>query len=237
MFKRLTDFIIRHLAVICGVKAYTKYLRHKGVKIGSNFQIYNIGTINIDLTRPSLISIGDNVAVNRNFTILTHDYVAGLFINCYSDFLPSSGKVIIGNNVGTGQNVMILKGVTIGDNVFIGANSVVTKDIPSNSIAVGSPCKVIMSLDDYYNRRKIECVEEALNYARSIQERYNRKPIVTDFREEFALFVDGDKIDQFPEITDIIKFQLGPAYDYYKANHKAIYSCFDDFLKAAGVDD
>lgn len=48
---------------------------------------------------------------------------------------------------------MILKGVTIGDNVFIGANSVVSKDIPSNSIAVGSPARVVHTLDDYYKTK------------------------------------------------------------------------------------
>ena len=51
--------------------------------------------------------------------------------------------VTIGDNVWIGGSVTILPGVTIGDNVTIGAGSVVTKDIPSNSIAVGNPCKVV----------------------------------------------------------------------------------------------
>ena len=54
--------------------------------------------------------------------------------------------VTIGNNVWIGGSVTILPDVTIGDNVTIGAGSVVTKDIPSNSIAVGNPCKVIKTL-------------------------------------------------------------------------------------------
>ena len=54
--------------------------------------------------------------------------------------------VTIGDNVWIGGSVTILPGVTIGDNVTIGAGSVVTKDIPSNSIAVGNPCKVIKAL-------------------------------------------------------------------------------------------
>lgn len=53
-----------------------------------------------------------------------------------------------------GENVTILKGVTIGDNVIIGIGSIVNKDIPSNSIAVGVPAKVIGSYDDYYAKRK-----------------------------------------------------------------------------------
>ena len=55
--------------------------------------------------------------------------------------------VSIGNNVWIGGSVTILPGVTIGDNVTIGAGSVVAKDIPSNSIAVGNPCKVIKKLE------------------------------------------------------------------------------------------
>ena len=52
-------------------------------------------------------------------------------------------QITIGNNVWIGGSVTILPGVTIGDNVSIGTGSVVVKDIPSNSVAVGNPCKVI----------------------------------------------------------------------------------------------
>lgn len=189
----------------------------------------------IDLTRPSLITIGSNCYFNKGLTILTHDWVTRTFIYSGREFLPSSGRVTIGNNVNTAYNVTILKGVTIGDNVFIGANSVVTKNIPSNSIAVGSPCRVIMSLDDFHARREIKCINEALDYAFSIQQRFKRRPMLSDFREEFTLFVDGDKIDDYPEIKDLIRFQLGPSYEEYVCNHKAPFSSFDDFLEAAGI--
>jgi acetyltransferase-like isoleucine patch superfamily enzyme len=236
MIKRLFDALVYRLIIHClGTKAYVKYLRKKGVAIGENIQIYNLDTINIDLTRPSLITIGENVAFNRNFTLLTHDYVSGVFIKAFSDILPSSGRVVIGNNVHTGQNVTILKGVTIGDNVFIGANSLVTRDIPSNSIAAGAPCKVIMSLEDYYKKRQVECVEEALELARSFYERYNRRPVVTDFREEYSLFVDASNVEEYPELNHLMRRQLGPSYDEYIINHKALYNGFDEFLHAAGI--
>lgn len=92
-----------------------------------------------------------------------------------------------------------------------------------------------MSLDEFYERRKTQCITEALDYARSIQARYHRRPKVTDFREEFALFVDGDKMNQYPEIKDIMHFQLGPSYESYKKHHKAEYADFEAFLKAAGI--
>lgn len=189
----------------------------------------------IDLTRPSLVSIGDNCYMNENFTILTHDWVTRVFLYKGLEFLPSSGRVTIGNNVSFGQNVTILKGVTIGDNCFIGANSLVTKDIPANSVAVGSPCRVICTIEEFYKKRTTMCVDEALDYARSIQERFTRRPVTTDFWEEFPLFVDGDKIGEYPELAEIIKRQCGPVYEKYVKEHKANYDGFDAFLAAAGI--
>ena len=126
--------------------------------------------------------------------------------------------------------------VTIGDNCFIGAESIVTKDIPANSIAVGIPCKVVCTLEEFHKKRKVACVEEALDYARSIKERYGRVPVVTDFWEEFPLFIDGDKVEQYPpEMKDTIKRQLGPMYGNYVKHHKAIYDNFAAFLKAANI--
>ena len=69
--------------------------------------------------------------------------------------------VKIGNNCWLGAGVVVLPGVTIGDNTVIGAGSVVTKDIPSNVIAYGSPCRVIREIsahdyEYYYRDRKID---------------------------------------------------------------------------------
>lgn len=235
MLIRIFESIYRRLVVYLGIHHYVNYLRRKGVVVGDNFCAFNLNTINIDLSRPSLITIGDNVSVNRNFTILTHDFVSGIFIRCYSDVLPSTGCVRIGNNVSTGQNVTLLKGVTIGDNVFIGANSLVTKDIPSNCIAGGNPCKVIISLDDYYEKRRVACIKEAFDFAKSIQERFHRRPVLLDFREEYTLFIDGTNFYQYPEFHNFMKSQLGVHFDTYIKQHKAMFPSFDEFLAAAGI--
>ena len=213
---------------------FCKYLKNNGITIGGG-TILRPKTTHIDMTRPSLISIGENCYFNENFTLLTHDWVTRVFIRTGLDFLPSSGRVNIGNNVSFGVNCTVLKGVTIGSNCFIGAGSIVTKDIPSNSIAVGVPCKVVCSLEDFYNKREALCVDEALDYARSIVERFGRRPMLADFWEEFPLFVDGDKIEQYPELKAIIVNQCGPTYDNYRNNHKAKFDGFDSFLEAARV--
>ena len=76
------------------------------------------------------IRVGDRFFANFNFTVLDEAYVP------------------IGDNVWIGGNVTVLPGVTIGDNCTIGAGSVVTRDIPANSIAVGNPCRVIKKVDE-----------------------------------------------------------------------------------------
>lgn len=59
------------------------------------------------------------------------------------------GKITIGNNVQFGSNVIVMPRVTIGDNCIIGAGAIVTKDIPSNSVAVGIPAKVVETIEEY----------------------------------------------------------------------------------------
>lgn len=154
-------FIIKNIWYKRNANAYINYLRSKGVVIGEGNSI-RLRSFKIDLTRPSLITIGSNCYFNENFTLLTHDWVTKVFVQSGREFLNSSGRVSIGDNVSFGENVMVLKGVTIGDNCFIGAGSIVTKDIPANSIAVGTPCKVVVTLDDYYQKRIKKSEKEAL---------------------------------------------------------------------------
>ena len=107
------------------------------------------------------IRVGDRFFANFNFTVLDEAYVTigddvfigpnvSLYTACHStDPVERNTRrewaepITIGNNVWIGGSVTVLPGVTIGDNCTIGAGSVVTKDIPANSIAVGNPCRVI----------------------------------------------------------------------------------------------
>ncbi len=217
-----------------GGETYINYLRKKGIKIGKNCTIGPARTINVDLSRPYLVEIGDEVRLNYGLTIMTHDYLSLVFKNYYGDFLPSSGKVKIGNNVYFGRNCTVLKGVTIGNNCIIGYGSLVTKDIPDNSVAAGIPAKVICTLDRYYEKRKQAALEEAFKHVAEIEKALNRAPIPSDFREEFVYFVSGDEIDKYPEID--IKRQLtymGNCYDKWTKEHKAPYKNLDEFIEAA----
>jgi galactoside O-acetyltransferase len=64
------------------------------------------------------------------------------------------GPITVGKNCFIGCRSVILPGVTIGDNVIIGAGSIVNTDVPSNTVAAGSPCKVICTLDEYIEKHQ-----------------------------------------------------------------------------------
>lgn len=207
---------------------YIEYLRTKGVKVGKGTLVFAPRVINIDISRPELLEIGENVFLHHGTTIMTHDFTSYAFVNRYNNFIPSHGKVKIGNNVWLGENVSILKGVTIGDNVIIGYGSIVTKDIPSNSVAVGVPAKVILTFDDYYEKRKEKFVEEAIEYALSIYAS-GRNPVIEDFYDDYPAFVDGSNFMEYNYPYNRV-FTSGQ-FEAWKMVHKAPYHGFDEFMK------
>lgn len=110
------------------------------IHIGNNFYANH----NLVILDAAEVIIGDNVYIAPNCGI----YTAGhpLNVEDRNKGLEYAKPIKIGNNVWIGANVAILPGVTIGDNVTIGAGSIVNRDVPSNTLAVGNPCKVIRNL-------------------------------------------------------------------------------------------
>ena len=102
----------------CMVNSFCKFFGHGGIEIGARSQL------------------GPGVTI----TTTVHDYAT-------DDLSEVFKKVTIGKKVWIGANVTILPGVSVGDNTVIGAGSVVTKDIPPDSIAVGVPAKVIRRIN------------------------------------------------------------------------------------------
>lgn len=209
-----------------------KSLQNIGIDIADDVVWFG-DDIQIDQTRPSLIHIGHHVFLHNGFKLRTHDYATYVFIHKYNEFIPSSGRVWIGDNVWFGENVTVLKGSTIGNDCIIGINSVVMGEIPEGSVAAGCPARVICTIDEYFERRKEKSLEESFAYARSIAERLGRRPKPNDFWEEFPLFVVGTEVEKYPDIP--IKRQLGTSFDEWIKTHKPIYHSFDEFLTAAGL--
>ncbi|MGU8350337.1 sugar O-acetyltransferase [Clostridium perfringens] len=105
------------------------------------------------------IFVGNNVMFGPNVTVSagTHPIHPELRSKQAQYNIP----IHIGNNVWIGANSVILPGVNIGDNSVIGAGSIVTKDIPSNVVAVGNPCRVLREINEndmkyYYRDMKID---------------------------------------------------------------------------------
>ena len=99
------------------------------------------------ITASNLIKIGDHLLTGTNVLITDNSHgntdVASLLIPPGKRDVVSKGGVVIGNNVWLGNNVCVLPNVNIGDGAVIGANSVVTHDIPAYSVATGNPAKIV----------------------------------------------------------------------------------------------
>jgi len=110
------------------------------IEIGENFYANH----NLTILDPGKVRFGDNVFIGPNCGF----YTAGHPIdkNSRNKGLEYANPIIVGSDVWFGGSVVVLPGVTIGDNVVIGAGSVVTHDIPSNVVAVGNPCQVIRKI-------------------------------------------------------------------------------------------
>lgn len=126
------------------------YARKIGVKVGDNCRLLDIQTRTFS-SEPYLISLGNHVTVTSGVRFITHDDGVWLFMDEHPD-LDISAPITVGNNVYIGINAIILQGVTIGDNCIIGAGAIVTRNIPSGSVAVGVPARVIKTVEEYWEK-------------------------------------------------------------------------------------
>lgn len=114
------------------------------IAVGENAHLhlgYNVLIeYNTKIMASDSITIGDHTWISWDCNIMDTDFHT-IIDNDVE--LPKTKPIRIGNNCWIAKGVTILKGVTIGDNVIIGANSVVSRDIPSNCLAVGTPCRVL----------------------------------------------------------------------------------------------
>ncbi len=129
-----------------------RYARRVGVKVGKNVHFYGM-TPGMFGSEPWLISIGDNVHIVSGCNFINHDGGVLILRHRQPD-LEITKPIRIGSNVYIGINCTILPGVTIGDNVIIGAGAIVTRDIPSGSVAAGIPARVIKPLEAYFEQTK-----------------------------------------------------------------------------------
>lgn len=136
------------------IENYIDYFRKMGVKIGNNVDMYDVS---IDSLFPFLVEIGDNCIITGGTKILAHDASLGLFLHKYK-----VGRVKIHDNTFIGMDAIIMPGVEIGPNAIIGANSVVTKTVPPNSVVAGAPARLIETLDAYIRKYQSDNVDNTI---------------------------------------------------------------------------
>ena len=157
--------LMKKMFASCGTDCYIQppfYANWSGhhVHIGDLFY----ANFNLTIVDDGEVFIGDHVMIGPNVTIATEAHPVEPSLR--KKALQFNCPVHIGNNVWIGANVVILPGVTIGDNTVIGAGSVVTKEIPANVVAVGNACRVLREIGDkdreyYFRDKRID--EEAWN--------------------------------------------------------------------------
>ena len=157
--KRIEE-LLRLMLAECGENCYLQppfYANWGGAHLHLGNNVY--ANFNLTAVDDGHIYIGDYTMIGPNVTIATagHPILPSLREKAYQFNLD----VHIGKNVWIGAGAVILPGITIGDNSVIGAGAIVTKDIPSNVVAVGNPCRILREINNrdkqyYYKNRKID---------------------------------------------------------------------------------
>ncbi|MHC5267896.1 sugar O-acetyltransferase [Enterococcus sp. LJL98] len=112
------------------------------ISVGDNFFL----NVNCRLMDSGKITIGHNVMIAPNVSLITEEHA--MDVKQRLEGLEYTRPITIQDNVWLATGVLVLPGVTIGENSVIGAGSVVTKDIPANCLAVGNPCRVVKPINN-----------------------------------------------------------------------------------------
>lgn len=169
-------------------------LINRGLTIGRNFQ-FEKGML-IDKIYPHLIEIGDDVIFSADVKVLAHD--AGLR-NIMG--IVRIGRVSIGNRVFVGLGTKILPNVKIGDDVIIGAGSVVSRDLPSGTVCAGVPARVLCTIEEYKKKILIH---------------KNEYPIY-EFENDTLKMTKEKRLQQKNELTNSIGVKKAFNYNLFKS--------------------
>ena len=229
LFKRI---IFKFFPQLMKSKDYVEYLNKKGVKIGKGTYFFGPATTEVDIQRPWMLSIGEYCKITNGVKILCHDYSRSVLRRVYGEVIGEAKETIIGDNVFIGVNSIILMGSNIGNNVIIGAGSVVSGNVPSNVVIAGNPARIIRTLEEHYEIRNKETLNEAKLWVKTFNQMYNRNPKVSEMGPFWQLFLERDvnRIKEAGVLTDmsgdceeeVIKSFL---------NSKPIFSSYDDFVE------
>lgn len=137
----------RRLRLLADKGYYPEYLRHQGVRIGKGTVI--LYPSYVDGRMPYLLEIGANVVISLHVTILTHDASSAR-----AGDLIKVGRVTIKDHSFIGAGSTILCNTTIGPNAIVGAGSVVSRDIPPDSVYAGNPARFVCTMDEFIKKNR-----------------------------------------------------------------------------------
>ncbi len=179
--------------------AYIRRMNKLGARIDESVVLYSPETISLDTVMPFLLEIGRNVHICAHVDILTHDG-AWMGMNGNDGCVwGHAAPVKIGNNVFIGRYSMILCGVTICDNVVIGAKNLVKSNLEEPGVYAGNPARLVCSYEKYHRIRQERQLEEAYVIAERYYARYAKMPPQELFADYFWIFTPRD-MDKLPPI-------------------------------------
>lgn len=224
-------FILKHFSRFTSPSLFNKILKMEGFDVGEGTIFYGHESIVLDRQRPWMLKIGKYCKITRGVTILTHDYSRSVLRRVYGEILGEAAMTTIGDNVFIGVNSIILMGAQIGNNVIVGAGSVVGGKIPDNVVVAGNPAKVVRTLDDHYKRRKDRTLMECEIWMNSYKEKYGCYPTEKGTGPFFPLYTDRSKFDY---VNDHRLFCNGDNMDEVVADFKKtkpLFSSYDELIE------
>lgn len=188
-------FVLKYFNRFTSPYFFNKILALEGFEVGEGTIFYDPCSMQIDRQRPWMLKIGKYCKITAGVTILTHDYSRSVLRRAYGEILGEASMTTIGDNVFIGVHSIILMGSKIGNNVIVGAGSVVSGTIPDNVVIAGNPVRVVRTIDEHYERRKSRTLHDAEVWFDSYKERYGRYPSERQSGPFFPLFTNREKFD------------------------------------------
>jgi acetyltransferase-like isoleucine patch superfamily enzyme len=140
---------------LCLIISPERFARELGLRFGNGCRFISINRETFG-SEPYLIQLGDQVSISSGVRFVNHDGGVWVLRHMYKNLeqIDLFKRIVIGNNVFIGLNVIILPGVHIGDNCIIGAGAIVTKSFENNSILAGIPARKISDVADYLSNQQ-----------------------------------------------------------------------------------